>query len=199
MAGPNPFTLPKAWSTLTFFGKLPGGVVRLPGSITKIEGHDVTELWIVQKAQNSSFATTIWRGQLLRESIKLDLVIPDAATFAAYEAARDRLQPKPPKAIDAVSAALGGSVGNVQVWNVVNAALNWGKITRVGVRSIGTPRSQKDLSWTAQVDLIQYRPRVIAKVGPPDPPKQHTETENDRLAKEVQDAINVAKTGKSLF
>ncbi len=193
----NPFTNPKAWSTLTFFGKLPGGVVRLPGIITKIEGHDPFEMWIVQKAQNSSFATTVWRGRLLNESIKIDLTIPDAATFDAYQAAKERLQPKPPKETGA--AALGGSVGNVQVWNVQNAALNFGGIVRVAIRSVGTPRAQKDLSWTAQVDLIQYRPRVIAKVGPPAPPKQHTETENDRLAKQLQNAIDIARKGKSLF
>jgi hypothetical protein len=197
--GPNPFTHPKDWSRLTFFGKLPGGVVRLPGIITKIDGHDPIELWNVQKAQNSSYATTVWRGRLLNESIKIDIVLADVAAFDAYQIAKDRLQPKPPKNVDATSAALGGSTGNVQVWNVQNGALNFGGITRVGVRSVGTPRAQKDLSWTAQIDLIQYRPRVIAKVGPPAPPKQHKETENDRLAKELQDAIDTARKGKNLF
>lgn len=191
MPGANPFTNPSAWNKITFFGKLPGGVVRVPGVIIDIDGHDPVELWIVQKAQNSSFATTVWRGRLLNESIKIKLKIPDAVTFDAYQIARDRLQPKPPKSVDAVSAALGGSVGNVQVWNVVNGAFNFAQITRVSIRSVGVPRAQKDLSWDATIDLIQYRPRVVAKVGPPDPPK--AKSENDLLAEQLDKVIKQAK------
>lgn len=190
MPGANPFSDPKTWSTITFFGKRPGGVVRVPGVIQKIDGHDVNEMWIVQKAQNSSFATTVWRGRLLNEEISIEVALFDQATFEAYESVRERMQPKPPKNVDTV-VALAGSLGSVQVWNVVNGALNFAKITRVGVRSIGTPRAQKDLSWLATIKLIQYRPRLISKVGPPDPPKQ--ESENDRLAKELDEAIKEAK------
>jgi hypothetical protein len=190
MPGPNPFTNPKAWSTMTFFGKRPGGVVRVPGVIESIDGHDVKEMWIVQKAQNSSFAVTIWRGRLLNEEIPVVVRLVDSAAFDAYESMRDRMQPKPPKNADTI-AQLGGALGSVQIWNVVNGALNFAKINRVGVRSIGTPRAQRDLSWQATINLIQYRPRIVSKVGPPDPPKQ--ESENDRLAKELDDAIKEAK------
>lgn len=199
MPSTNPFLNPKSWAKMSFLGKLPGGVVLVPGIIKKIDGHDPTELWIVQKAQNSSFATTVWRGRQLNESIKVDLTLADAADFEAYVDLKERMQPKPPKAPDVESVVLGGSIGNVQVWNVINGALNFAGISRVAVRSIGVPRAQPDLSWDATIDLIQYRPRVIAKVGPPEPPKQHAETENDRLAKEVDNLAAIARTGKPLF
>lgn len=199
MALSNAFTAPKTWGKMSFLGKLPGGVVLVPGIIKKIEGHDAVEQWIVQKALAASYATTVWRGRLLAESIKIDLTLADAADFEAYIDVKERMQPKPPKAADVESAVLGGSIGNVQVWIVVNAAMNFAGITEVAVRSIGTPRAQPDLSWDATIDLIQYRKRVISKVGPPDPPKQHAETENDRLAKEVDNLAAIARTGKSLF
>lgn len=179
MAGPNPFRAPGAWSSLSFLGKT---TVTIPGIITKIDGHDRIESWVVQKAQNASYATTVWRGALLNESIKIDVTLFDASSFAEYEAARTVLQPKPPK------KNTTNLIGETQVWNVLNAALNWAGITQVGVRSMGTPRANKDLSWTCTIDLIQYRKPHIAPVGPPPAPKAKVETENDRLAKEVEKA-----------
>ncbi len=176
MSGPNPFIFPSAWSTITLIGK--GKQIIIPGIISAIDGHDAEELWIVQKANNSSWAATIWRGRLLNESIKIDLTIADSGSFSDYEAAKNLLQPKPPAGSSPGSFLF--PIGKMPTWTVVNAALNWGGITKVGVRSMGTPRAQKDLSWTAKVNLIQYRQAQLAKVGPPDPPK--ADTENDRKA-----------------
>lgn len=181
MSAPNPFLLPRAWSTLKFQGKT-SATVTLGGTVQTINGHDPTELWVVQKAQNTSFAVTIWRGRMLNESIKIELILTDAAAFTAYTNARDLLQPKPPAP---------GSPFKQPVWTVINGALNWGGITRVGIRSIGAPRAQKDLGYAATIDLIQYRPQVISAVGPPDPPK--VETENDRKAARLKDAITKAR------
>jgi hypothetical protein len=181
MSAPNPFTLPRTWSTLTFFGK--AGTVRLPGLVKEIDGHDATELWVVQKGQNFSWATTIWRGRLLREGIKIKVQIPDQATFDAYQIAAGRLQPKPP--------AAGGTFKQVS-WYIVNGALNFAGITRVGIRSIGTPRIQANLGQIAVVDLIEFRPPVLSPVGPPDPPKQLTE--NDLKAQKVAELTKKIKT-----
>ncbi len=187
MSVPNPFIFPSAWSTITLIGT--GKQVIIPGIISAIDGHDAEELWIVQKANNSSWATTIWRGRLLCESIKIDLTIADRGSFSDYEAAKDLLQPKPPAGQNPGSFLF--PVSGQPTWTVVNAALNWGGITKVGIRSMGTPRSQKDLSWTAKVNLIQFRPSSRAKVGPPDPPAPLTE--NGRKAERTKVLMARAK------
>jgi len=176
----NPLNQPQDWSRLIFTGK--SGTVTVPGIVVSIDGHDVTDLWVVQKPQDSSWAVTVWRGRLLNESIKVEILLTSPSDYDSYVVVRDLLQPKP---FTAANAA------NQPTWDVINGALAFAKITRVGIRSIGTPRAQPDLSWRAVIDLIQYRPIQVSKVGPPDPPKK--KTENDLKADQLQNLIGIAK------
>ncbi|HMI84869.1 MAG TPA: hypothetical protein VK550_12300 [Polyangiaceae bacterium] len=167
----NPYDSFKEWGTITV-----GGVL-IPGIITSIDGHEKPELWIIQKGIEVSHAITVWRGTQLAESIKIVTNLYNRAEFDKYydvaTALRPKLGKKPP------------SLG------IVNAAINFSGIMRVSVRLPGPPKPAAGLSWTAEIDLIEFNPPRLAKVGPADPPK--TLTENDLLAKELAETVAQAR------
>jgi hypothetical protein len=167
----NPYDSFKEWGRITV-----GGVL-IPGVITSIDGHEKPEEWIIQKGIEVSHAVTVWRGTKLAESIKIVTNLYNRAEFDKYYdvaiALRPKLGRKPP------------SLG------IVNAAINFSGITRVSVRLPGPPKPAPGLSWTAEIDLIEFNPPRLAKVGPADPPK--SKTENDLLAEELAGAVAQAR------
>jgi len=156
-------------------------LLMLPGLIFNIQGNDRIEYWWVQKAPNTAFAVTVWRGTQLCESIKISFHLAGEAQFDAWSQARVVLQPKPTDT----------------VWNIACPSVNWGGVTQVGVKCVGTPKPVAGLSWDATIELIEYRKPVPIEAGPPDPPKQKSELaqENDRLAAETQALRNQIATG----
>jgi hypothetical protein len=167
----NPYEAPKAWGTITIGG------VRVPGIILSIDGAEKPEEWIIQKGLYVSHAVSIWRGTKLAESIKILMNLYNAVEFNKYHDVKNVLRPK-----------LGGKPPALPI---VNAGINFGGITRVSVRLPGTPKPAEGLSWTAEIDLIEFNPPRQAPVGPADPPK--TKTENDLLAEELAGAVAHAR------
>jgi len=155
--------------------------IEMPGAIFDIKGHDRVEYWWVMKAPNTAFAATVWRGTLLNESIKISFHLPTEEAFDLWSHARIVLQPKP----------------NDTVWTIACPAVNWGGITQVGIKSVGTPAPAAGLSWDAILEVIEYRKPTPIKAGPPDPPKQKSQLaqENDALATETQGLMNKIAKG----
>lgn len=168
----NPYRSFKEWGQITV-----GGVL-IPGIIISIDGHEKPEEWIFQKGLEVSHAVSIWRGTKLAESIKVLTNLYNEAEFDKYTDFSKVLRPKIGKKPPSLA--------------IVNAAINFGGITRVSVRLPGTPKPAKGLSWTAEIDLAEFNPPRLAKVGPADPPK--AKTENDLLAEEL--AATVAQARK---
>lgn len=167
----NPYDAPKEWGTITV-----GGVL-IPGVIISIDGAEKPEEWIIQKGLDVSHAVTVWRGTKLAESIKILINLYNRAEFNKYHDVKNVLRPK----LGRKPPSLG----------IVNAGINFGGITRVSVRLPGTPKPATGLSWTAEIDLIEFNPPQQAKVGPADPPK--AKTENDVLAEELGEAVRYAR------
>lgn len=169
----NPYDRPKEWGTITV-----GGVL-IPGVIVSIDGHEKPEEWIIQKGIEVSHAWVIWRGTKLAESIKVVTNLPNRAMFNKYiseftPAVRPKIGKKPPSL------------------SIVNAAINYSGIMRVSIRLPGPPKPAAGLSWTAEIDFVEFNPPRLAKVGPADPPK--AKSENDLLAEEL--AATVAQARK---
>jgi hypothetical protein len=167
----NPYVSPGEWGTITVGG------VRIPGVILSIDGHEKPEEWIIQKGIEVSHAVTLWRGTKLAESIKIVTNLHNRAEFDKYHDVAIALRPKIGKKPPSLS--------------IVNAAINFSGITRVSVRLPGPPKPAAGLSWTAEIDLIEFNPPRLAKVGPADPPK--TKTENDILADQLAEAVAQAR------
>lgn len=167
----NPYVSWKEWGTITIGG------VRVPGIIVSIDGHEKPEEWIIQKGLYVSHAVAVWRGTKLAESIKILTNLFNRAEFDKYHDVKTTLRPK-----------LGGKPPALPI---VNAAINFGGITRVSVRLPGTPKAAQGLSWTAEIDLIEFNPPRQAPVGPADPPK--TKSENDILADQLAEAVAQAR------
>jgi len=167
----NPYVSFREWGTVTL-----GGVL-VPGIVVSIDGHEKPEEWIIQKGIEVSHAVTVWRGTKLAESIKIVTNLYNRAEFDKYYdvavALRPKLGKKPP------------SLG------IVNAAINFSGITRISCRTVGPPKPAPGLSWTAEIDVIEFNPPRLAKVGPADPPK--AKTENDVLAEELAGSIAQAR------
>jgi hypothetical protein len=167
----NPYESFKEWGTITV-----GGVL-IPGIIVSIDGHEKPEEWIIQKGIEVSHAVTIWRGTKLAESIKVVTNLHNRVEFNKYYDVVSVLRPKIGKKPPSLS--------------IVNAAINFSGITRVSVRLPGPPKPAVGLSWTAEIDLIEFNPPRLAKVGPADPPK--AKTENDILADQLAEAVAQAR------
>ncbi len=146
--------------------------------VTSIDGHDRVEKWIIQQGIGTAFGVAIRRGALTNESIKVEIRMTTAAEYDIYEAMGRALAPKPN------SSRYESSL-------VTNAALNFANIVRVGIRTWGTPRDAKGVSWSATIDLVEVRIPKPVPLGPPDAEKP--DTENGRKAKEVVRLFNVAK------
>lgn len=168
---PNPYDSWKEWGLVTVGGFL------LPGVILSIDGHEKPEEWIIQKGIEVSHATVIWRGTKLAESIKIVTNLHNRAEFNKYwefaAVVRPKIGKKPPSL------------------SIVNAAINFSGIMRVTIRLPGPPKPSAGLSWTAEIDLCEFNPPRLAKVGPADPPK--AKTENDILAEELAGAVAHAR------
>jgi hypothetical protein len=168
----NAYDAPKEWGTITIGG------VRLPGIILSIDGHEKPEEWIIQKGIEVSHAVVVWRGTKLAESIKIVTNLHNRAEFNKYlyefvPRVRPKVGKKPP------------------ALPIVNAAINFSGITRVTCRLPGPPKPTVGLSWTAEIDLVEYNPPRLAKVGPADPPK--VKSENDLLAEELAKVVAQAR------
>lgn len=167
----NAYDFPKEWGTITVAGVL------VPGIVLSIDGHEKPEEWIIQKGIEVSHAVTVWRGTKLAESIKVVTNLYNRAEFNKYldfaKVVRPKIGKKPPSLA------------------IVNAAINFSGITRVSIRLPGPPKPAKGLSWTAEIDLIEFNPPRLAKVGPADPPK--AKTENDILADQLAEAVAQAR------
>lgn len=167
----NPYLSWKEWGLVTV-----GGVL-IPGIILSIDGHEKPEEWIIQKGIEVSHAVTVWRGTKLAESIKIVTNLFNRAEFDKYYDFANVVRPKIGKKPPSLS--------------IVNAAINFSGITRVSIRLPGPPKPAPGLSWTAQIDLCEFNPPRLAKVGPADPPK--AKTENDILADQLAEAVAQAR------
>lgn len=147
--------------------------LKVPGSVQDIKDCDRVSNWVIQQPTAFGFGVTIYRGQKLVESPKVVMHLPDEETFDAYLKFAEQVETK--RLPD----------GKPSVWYIINPAFNFAKITRVGVRSTGTPRRLPRLNWEATLDLVEYRPPVPVKIGPPDPPHKD-QTENELLAAEAE-------------
>lgn len=168
---PNPYRAPKEWGTVII-----GGVL-IPGVVLSIDGAEKPEEWVIQKGLYVSHAVTIWRGTKLAESIKILMNLHNEVEFDKYHDVKNVLRPK-----------LGGKPPALPI---VNAGINFGGITRVSVRLPGTPKPASGLSWTAEIDVIEFNPPRQAPVGPADPPK--TKSENDILAEQLAEVTAQAR------
>jgi hypothetical protein len=165
------------WGLLSLV--MAGKIYDVPGLVESIEGCERTQLWIVQKGIDASFAFTIWRGAQLQESVKITLGLANPQIRDAYIDLGRQLSPvwgtKKPTSMMPVNAAFGAA-----------------GITRIGIRTWGTPKPSAGCGWRAVLDVIEYRKMRRAPVGPPDPPKK--ESENDRLEKEFSNLKEKAAT-----
>jgi hypothetical protein len=118
-----------------------------------------------------SNAVSVWRGRQLAESIKIKTILWDRESVdLAYDFER-MLNPKPGR--------------KPPVLTIVNAHVNFARITRVARRNTIPPKWIKQGNfWVYEIELCEYNPVKLAPVGPAEAPK--AETENDRLAKQVQ-------------
>lgn len=167
----NPYVSPKDWGDVIIGG------VKIPGIILSIDGHEKPEEWIIQKGIEVSHSITVWRGTKLAESIKIVTNLYNRAEFDKYYDVATVLRPKLGKKPPSLS--------------IVNAAINFSGITRVSCRNPGPPKPAAGLSWTAEIDVIEFNPPRLAKVGPADPPK--TKTENDVLADQLAEVVAQAR------
>jgi hypothetical protein len=190
----NPFTQANAgqrWDSITFSGY--GQSIDVPGFVEDINGCDREALWLIQKAPNTNYAVTVFRGWLLCEDIPIRIRLPDRQSVDDYMQAARVLSTQFAK-----GASPDGFSPAATVFNITSPPLNFAGITRVGIRMCGTPRVAPGLSWTAIIRLVEYRPPRKVRVGPPDPPRQG-ETRNEKLAKENEALADAARKGPSLF
>ncbi len=170
MAGnANPYRDSFPWSNI-----LVGGML-IPGIIQSVDGCSKAENWVYQRGLAASNAVSIWRGRSLAETIKIITRVYNEATFDACFALRDILRPnwrRPP------------------VLPVMNGHMNFAGITRVSLKEIYIDKAYPDISWDLAVILTEFNPLKAVPVGPADPP--HAETENDRLAKQLDDLVGKA-------
>lgn len=172
MAGLNPYDQSGPWGTVIF--RVSGKPKRVPGIIQSIDGYRTPEEWLIQKPINASNAITVWRGRNLAESMVLISNLYDKESFDDWRALRTALLPADPRKAPAIVY-------------VLCPQLNMGGINRVGIRYVDPPKPAPQKSWTGELALIQYRPRRLAKVGPPDaPPADSAQTiENKKKAEKV--------------
>jgi hypothetical protein len=167
----NPYVNPGAW------GHMRIGGMYVPGIIESIDGAEKPERWIFQMGVSVNNATSVWRGRMLAESIKIKTILYDRASFdLAYDFERI-LNPSPGR--------------KPPVLSIVNAHVNFLRITRVARRNTIPPKWIKQGNfWVYEIEVCEFNPVKLAPVGPAEAPKK--ETENDRLAKEVQRLATVA-------
>lgn len=158
---PNPYDDSYPWNHIVIGG------VTLPGIIEDIDGCGKPHRWVFQMGLAVSNSVSVWRGQKLAESIKIRMRLYDKASFDGTYSVRNALQPK-----------LGYKPPALPV---MNGAFNFVGITRVSVANIPAPKAAPSLTWTWDIELIEFNPMKPVPVGAQDPPK--AETENDRLQK----------------
>ncbi len=140
------------------FGEIFVDSKQWPGTVTALDGCETAEEWAVQKGTSGNFATTVWRGAKLAESIKVTTKIYGRESYALICAFRDFLRPKrgqkPPSK------------------TITNPQINWGGITRIGIKSMPFPKWQDPGGyWLFEWELIEYNPAKAAPAGPSDPAK----------------------------
>lgn len=148
----DPYTYPKNWGTITMtgYGVLPGVLVGLKGLKREHE-------WAVQKGIAMSGASTIWRGQKIIEDIGIILEGPDVDAFKGFDKLLAALVPKKPTQKPAT-------------FSFVHPMFELVGVARCSLKSYGVEPSPGN-SWQLGIGLIEYRPLVLAKVGPADPAK----------------------------
>ncbi len=167
----NPYRSAKEW------GEIKIGPMLVPGVVLSLNGISKPQVWAVQMGIAVSNAVSVWRGQKLAEEMKIITNLHDEASFDAYYDLQAVLLPKPGKKPPSLP--------------IVNAAINFARITRCSVRDILPPVPAEGLSWLGEIHLIEFNPAKPAPIGPADPPK--SKTENDILADEFDKAIQQAK------
>lgn len=140
------------------FGEVFVESMRWPGTVTALDGCETAEEWAVQKGTSGNFATTVWRGAKLAESIKVTNKVYGQQGYADMCALRDFLRPKrgkkPPSKV------------------ITNPQINWGGITRVAIKTMAFPKWQDPAGyWLFETELIEYNPSKTAPAGPADPAK----------------------------
>lgn len=167
----NPYRSHTEWGRV-----IVGGVV-LPGSVVSIDGARKPHQWAIQMGIQVSNAVTVWRGKKLAEAIKIVCNLYNQVEFDKWYDVQAVLDPPSGKKPPSVS--------------IVNAHINFARITRVSCIYVDPPTPTKGLSWLGELSVIEYNPPKPAKVGPADPPK--VKTENDRLADELDAAMAQAR------
>jgi|WetSurMetagenome_2_1015567.scaffolds.fasta_scaffold00291_8 hypothetical protein len=179
----NPFRDGSAFNTcILASGNLS---VKIPGVIFDVKGNDRIEYWWVLKSPNMGYAVTVWRGTLLCESIKISVHLVGEQEYDEWSHVRLALQPN----------------AQDSAWYISFPCVNFGGVSLVGVRMVGTPKSVGRGIWDAVLDLIEYRKPQPIHAGPPDPPKKKSALaqENDALASEARtltDKIARSKWGQ---
>jgi hypothetical protein len=180
----NPFVFDGQW------GQVVVGGVTLPGVVTSIDGANKPEEWNVQKGTGSSGATTVWKGTKLAEDIKIAIALHDGVSFDDYYTLRDTLRPKLGKKPPSLS--------------IVSPVINFNGITRVACKDISAPKWEPSGGyWTGEISLIEYNPSKPTNTGRASAASPAggaagaggaggAETENDRLAKQLQGAMDEA-------
>ncbi len=167
----NPYRSWKEWGQVKIGGML------VPGIIFDIDGADKPQVWLVQMGIAVSNAVSVWRGQKLAETIVIKTHLATEASVDAYYDLQTKLLPKAGK--------------KPPTWPIVNAIINFAKISRVSTRNVLPPKPAPGNSWMGEIHLIEYNALKPAPIGPADPPK--AKTENDLLAEELARTIAEAK------
>lgn len=166
----NPYRSHVEWGRV-----IVGGVV-LPGSVVSIDGARKPHQWAIQMGIQVSNAVTVWRGKKLAEAMKIVCNLYNEEAFDAWYDVQARLDPttgKPPSV------------------SIVNAHINFVRITRVSCIYVDPPTPTKGLSWLGELSIIEFNPPRPAKIGPAEPDKP--KTENARLADELAEAMAQAR------
>lgn len=147
----DPYTYPTHWAQIELvgYGLLPGYLVGLKGLKREHE-------WVYQKGVGTSGASSIWRGAKIIEDIAILLEAPHAADFVGLDALVRLVVPAKGKkpATFAVRHPMFSLVG----------------VDRISLKSYGIEPSAGN-SWQFALGVTEYKPSIVAKVGPADPAK----------------------------
>ena len=175
MAKPNPYEAPEAWGALRLNGW------EVPAILIDIDGCKRPFEWAVQRGIGTSGSVLIYRGSLLAENIALTFQAPTRATFDALYEFRDRIVPKSERE-------------RPPTLNADNPTFAFVKITRIVLGELESPRPASGLNWQMRLTVKEYRPPVVAKVGPADPAK----LPGDPVPENARQAEIKAKTAEFL-
>lgn len=173
----DPYNFPQNWGQILLvgYGNLPGYLVGLKGLKREHE-------WVYQKGVGTSGASSIWRGEKIIEEIGIILEAPYAQDFVGLA--------------DLVRLIVPAKGKKPATFVVQHPMFSLVGVGRVSLKSYGIEPSAGN-SWQFGLGLTEYKPTILAKVGPADPAKLPGGAKpKDAIDKTIADlAATISKLG----